>query len=71
MMLYMTTALTTVGAGLHIDPHTSRCRWLGEKMDYSMAIEGMYCLEERAHKVAGAATHASANRSTSGSPAAP
>jgi hypothetical protein len=28
-------------AGLTIDRDTSRCRWLGEKMDYSMAIEGM------------------------------
>ena len=42
-------------AGLQIDTHTSRCRWLGEKMDYSLAIEGMYCLEEHARQVAGAA----------------
>ena len=42
-------------AGLKIDAKTSRCRWLGDKMDYSMAIEGMYLLEERARKVAAAA----------------
>ena len=28
-------------AGLAIDAKTSRCRWLGERMDYSLAIEGM------------------------------
>ena len=42
-------------AGLHIDSNTARCRWQGETMDYSMAIEGMYCLEEHARKLAGAA----------------
>ena len=26
---------------LQIDAHTSRCRWLGERMDYSLAIEGL------------------------------
>jgi hypothetical protein len=35
-------------AGLAIDRDTSRCRWLGEKMDYSMAIEGMQWREARA-----------------------
>jgi hypothetical protein len=29
------------GAGLRIDASTSRCRWLGETMDYSQAIEAM------------------------------
>jgi hypothetical protein len=24
-----------------IDANTSRCKWLGERMDYSTAIEGM------------------------------
>ncbi len=42
-------------AGQKIDASTSRCRWLGETMDYSMAIEGMYCLEQHARRVAGAA----------------
>ena len=28
-------------AGLAIDALTSRCRWLGERMAYSLAIEGM------------------------------
>jgi hypothetical protein len=28
-------------AGLAIDAQTSRCRWLGERMDYSVAIEGL------------------------------
>jgi hypothetical protein len=35
-------------AGLAIDHQTSRCRWLGEKMDYSMAIEGMQWRERAA-----------------------
>jgi hypothetical protein len=35
-------------AGLHIDAKTSRCRWLGESMDYSQAIEGMQFLRDRA-----------------------
>jgi hypothetical protein len=28
-------------AGLSIDAKTGRCKWLGETMDYSQAIEGM------------------------------
>jgi hypothetical protein len=35
-------------ASLEITPTTSRCRWLGERMDYSWAIEGMQFLEQRA-----------------------
>ncbi len=35
-------------AGLAIDAHTSRCRWLGERMDYSWAIAGMQQLRDRA-----------------------
>ena len=27
--------------GVPIDAQTSRCQWLGERMDYDMAIEGM------------------------------
>ena len=34
-------------AGLAIDSKTSRCRWLGESMDYSQAIEGMQFLRDR------------------------
>jgi hypothetical protein len=34
--------------GLRIDASTSRCKWLGEHMDYSTAIEGMQFLEETA-----------------------
>ena len=34
--------------GLTITPQTSRCRWLGESMDYSMAIEAMQLLDSRA-----------------------
>ncbi len=33
-------------AGLSIDAKTSRCRWLGESMDYSQAIEGMQFLRD-------------------------
>jgi hypothetical protein len=36
-----------LGAGLAIDAKTSRCRWLGESMDYSQAIEGMQFLRDR------------------------
>jgi len=35
-------------AGLAITADTGRCQWRGERMDYSMAIEGMYFLEEKA-----------------------
>lgn len=42
-------------AGLDIDARTSRCRWLGEPMDYSMAIEAMQWLEQRAREAAAAA----------------
>jgi len=31
--------------GLHVDARTGRCRWLGETMDYSLAIEGLQCLD--------------------------
>jgi len=31
----------TTAAGVKIDARTSRCKWLGERMDYSQAIEGM------------------------------
>ena len=35
-------------AGLRIDPSTGRCRWLGETMDYRLAIEGIQSLRDRA-----------------------
>ena len=34
--------------GVAIDAHTSRCKWLGERMDYDMAIEGMQFRDGRA-----------------------
>jgi hypothetical protein len=37
-----------VDQGLAIDARTSRCRWLGERMDYSVAIEGMQWREANA-----------------------
>jgi len=33
---------------LKIDAHTSRCKWLGERMDYNMAIEGIQFREQAA-----------------------
>ena len=36
-----------VEEGIAIDAKTSRCRWLGESMDYSQAIEGMQFLRDR------------------------
>jgi hypothetical protein len=33
--------------GLTITPETSRSRWLGERLDYSLAIEGMQYLDGR------------------------
>ena len=33
---------------LRIDAQTSRCKWLGERMDYSFAIEGLQCLRDKA-----------------------
>jgi hypothetical protein len=35
-------------AEVAITAETSRCRWLGERMDYSLAIEGMQFLERQA-----------------------
>jgi hypothetical protein len=40
---------------LKIDASASRCRWLGERMDYGMAIESMQFREETAAKAARAA----------------
>jgi hypothetical protein len=37
-----------LSAGIAIDARTSRCRWLGERMDYSLAIEGMQWREANA-----------------------
>ena len=37
-----------VDQGVTIDARTSRCRWLGERMDYSLAIEGMQWREANA-----------------------
>ena len=37
-----------LNAGVAIDAHTSRCKWLGERMDYDMAIEGMQFRDGRA-----------------------
>ena len=34
--------------GAPIDAHTSRCKWLGERMDYDIAIEGMQFRDGRA-----------------------
>ncbi len=34
--------------GSSIDADTSRCQWRGEPMDYSMAIEGMQAMDNRA-----------------------
>jgi hypothetical protein len=33
---------------LNITAKTGRCRWLGETMDYSQAIESMQFLEQKA-----------------------
>ncbi|HVS23927.1 MAG TPA: hypothetical protein VMU03_09420, partial [Gammaproteobacteria bacterium] len=40
--------LQRLAPDLPIDASTSRCRWLGERMDYSLAIEGMQFLRDRA-----------------------
>ncbi len=45
------------GPGVNIDAKTSRCKWLGERMDYSLAIEAMQFRE--------------LNRATAAAPAAP
>jgi hypothetical protein len=38
----------TVVAGSEIDANTSRCKWLGERMDYSLVIESMQFREANA-----------------------
>jgi hypothetical protein len=47
--------LKTRDPGLSITAETSRCQWDGESMDYSMAIESMQFLEQRAAEVSPAA----------------
>ena len=37
---------------VHIDATTSRCKWLGERMDYSLAIESMQFREAAASAAA-------------------
>jgi len=37
-------AALNTARGLNIDPHTARCGWTGERMDYNIAIDGL-CLE--------------------------
>ena len=41
--------------GIHIDASTSRCKWLGERMDYSLVIESMQFREAAAAPAATAA----------------
>jgi hypothetical protein len=43
------------GPNVKIDASTSRCKWLGERMDYSMAIESMQFREQAASMAGGAA----------------
>jgi hypothetical protein len=38
-------------AGLTITADTGRCQWLGERMDYSVAIEAMQFLEQKAAQI--------------------
>jgi hypothetical protein len=42
------------GSESRIDASTARCRWLGERMDYSTAIESMQFREEAARAIAAA-----------------
>ena len=39
--------------GVPIDAYTSRCKWLGERMDYDMAIEGMQFGDRHANASSG------------------
>lgn len=39
-------------AGLEIDTHTARCRWLGERMDYGVAIEHLIQVRDRQARAA-------------------
>jgi hypothetical protein len=40
--------------GVCIDDETSRCRWLGERMDYGLAVENLIWLRDRARGTAAA-----------------
>jgi hypothetical protein len=51
--------LRTLKPDLHVDASTGRCRWLGETMDYSFAIEGLQCLDGGWKPAARAAPRAS------------
>jgi hypothetical protein len=40
-------AVANRAVGIAIDARTARCRWLGEPLDYSLAIEGMQWRDAR------------------------
>jgi hypothetical protein len=50
------SCMERLNPGVPIDAHTSRCKWLGERMDYSTAIEGMQYRDGRAGGTAGTVT---------------
>ena len=56
-------------AGFAIDAKTSRCRWLGESMDYSQAIEGMQFLRDRAAALRAGASPQRDSRASGQTPA--
>lgn len=37
-----------VSRGVTIDSQTARCRWIGDRMDYGMAVENLIALRDRA-----------------------
>jgi hypothetical protein len=42
--------------GVRIDGQTARCNWVGDRMDYGLAVENLICLRDRGR--AAARTHA-------------
>jgi len=37
--------------GVRVDDSTARCRWLGERMDYGLAIENLIWLRDRTRAI--------------------
>lgn len=44
--------------GVRIDARTARCRWIGDRMDYGLAVENLILLRDRARAASPSGTMA-------------
>jgi hypothetical protein len=45
--VYSADALRTVHDAFNITPHTAATRWAGERMDYGLALQGLFDQRDR------------------------